>query len=84
MVDERALDEENDKVRRLRRLTDLTCVLLARAPMTLPESARLVAHVREEAVRLFPGKESVFDLVLAPRFRRIIAERFVVPGGKTP
>jgi hypothetical protein len=33
------------------------------------------------ALLLFPEKEDVYELIYAPRFRRIIAERFVIPGG---
>jgi hypothetical protein len=33
-----------------------------------------VALAREHALSLFPGKGDVFDLVLAPRFARILDE----------
>jgi hypothetical protein len=33
-----------------------------------------VAFVRERALELFPGREDVFRLVLAPRFARILDE----------
>jgi hypothetical protein len=32
------------------------------------------------ALSLFPDKEHVYELIYAPRFRRIISERFVSPG----
>jgi hypothetical protein len=38
----------------------------------------MVAAVRHAAVRLFPGKESVFDLIYLPRFRRLLADRYPV------
>jgi hypothetical protein len=40
----------------------------------------MVAAVRHTAVRLFPGKESVFDLIYLPRFRRLLAARYPAVG----
>lgn len=48
--------------------------------LTLKEAFDLLAGAKKAASMLFPGKEHVFDLVYAPRLRRIINERFVVPG----
>jgi hypothetical protein len=41
-----------------------------------------VAGVRRRSLALFPDKAHVFDLVLAPRFRRIIDE--VLPPAPEP
>jgi len=38
-----------------------------------------VAATRRRALELFPGKEDTFDLILAPRFARLIRE-FAVPS----
>jgi len=38
-----------------------------------------VAATRRRALELFPGKEDTFDLILAPRFARLIRE-FVGPA----
>ena len=53
---------------------DLACAVLRQEPMSREEAEALVAGVRRRALELFPGKAHVFDLVLAPRFRRIIDE----------
>jgi len=37
-------------------------------------------QTKNAALVLFPGKESVYDLIYMPRFRRIIEERFTIPG----
>ena len=37
---------------------------------------------RGQALELFPGRSDVFDLVLAPRFRRILDEFCPRPGGR--
>ena len=74
--------EEEKKMRRLRFIVDLTQSILMQADLTLREAFDLLKDTRKAALILFPGKGDVFDLVYAPRFRRIIAERFVIPGGR--
>lgn len=69
-----ALSEERRRARELRTSVDLACAVLWQAPMSREEADALVAGVRRRALELFPGKAHVFDLVLAPRFRRIIDE----------
>jgi hypothetical protein len=44
--------------------------------MTLTEAIDAVEELREVSGRMFPGKQSVFDLVIAPRMERVIRERF--------
>jgi hypothetical protein len=89
--DPAAVAEEGRRVRELRACADLTCAILRQGRLSREEADALVAATRRRAVALFPGKEDVFDLVLAPRFRRIIDEtrpasarvlRF--PGGRRP
>lgn len=68
--------EENRKIRRLRIMADLTMSLIIQTDMTHEEASAHAASVRELAIRLFPGKGEVYDLIYAPRFRRLIAERY--------
>jgi len=68
--------DENRRVRLLRFLTDLTFQRLCVERMTLPEARDAVEELRTAAERIFPGKQSVFDLVIAPRMERVIRERF--------
>lgn len=72
----RAVADELLRARQLRATVDLACAVLAQQPMTRAEAERLVAATRERALELFPGKADVFDLVLAPRFARLVEERF--------
>ena len=44
--------------------------------MTLDESYRVIAELKQVSEALFPGKAEVFDLVIAPRLKRVINERF--------
>jgi hypothetical protein len=73
---EAEIKEENKRIRHLRRLVDFSLALIAQSPMSLDEAHRVVHAVREQALRLFPGKEETFELLYTPRFRRLIAEKF--------
>jgi hypothetical protein len=68
--------EENRRIRLLRFLTDLTFQRLCIEQMTLAEAREAIEDLRGAAERIFPGKQSVFDLVIAPRMERVIMERF--------
>jgi len=75
-------DVEGDERRRLRMLrmvVDLTTSVLVQGRMTRPEAEALVAAARRRALELFPDKASTFDLILAPRFARLLNE-FAVPA----
>jgi len=73
-----ALQQENLKIRRLRVIVDLVSTLLRQTEMSLPEAVRLVQAVRTQALQLFPGKETTYDLLYAPRFARILREKYRV------
>jgi hypothetical protein len=73
---EAALADERRRVRELRAVVDLTTSVLRQAPLTRKEAVRLADASRKRALELFPDKGSTFDLVIAPRLRRIIDERF--------
>jgi hypothetical protein len=74
MVDPAAIAEEQARADRLRRTVDVACAVLRQGQLSREEAEELVAATRRRALALFPGKEDVFDLVLAPRFRRIMEE----------
>lgn len=69
-----ALAEEARRARRLRVVVDLATELLRQGQVSRKEAEAVVAAVRQQALTLFPGKESTFDLVLAPRFARLVDE----------
>ena len=68
--------EEERRIRHLRHLVDFSMALIAQSRLTLLEAQLIVQAVREQACRLFPGKEKTFELIYTPRFRRLISERF--------
>ena len=69
-----AVAEERRRLRRLRTLVDLTANLIAQTRPTRMEAEALVRRTRERALALFPDKGGTFDLILAPRFARLIDE----------
>lgn len=77
-----ALREEEKKMRMLRFVVDMNqAVLMQQSDLTLREAFDILKNTKKAVLSLFPDKETVFDLVYSPRFRRIIRERFVIPGG---
>lgn len=81
--DAEAIAEEQRRQDRLRRVVDVTCALLRQPRMTQDEAVEMVAVARRQALGLFPDGAPVFDLVLAPRFQRILDERWP-PGPPAP
>lgn len=73
-----AVKAENLKIRRLRVIVDLATSLLRQSDMPLTDAVRLVRAVRTQALALFPGKERTYDLIYAPRFARILREKYRV------
>jgi hypothetical protein len=71
---------EEKNMRRLRLVVDLAQAVLMQSDLTLQESLDLMENTKKAALSLFPDKEAVYDLVYTPRFRRIIEERFTIPG----
>lgn len=71
-----AMREENRNLRFLRFLVDLALMEIRAGSFTLEEAEKVVENVRSQALQLFPGKETAFDWIYRPRFRRAITETF--------
>lgn len=71
---QRALEEENRKIRHLRLVIDLTTAQLYSGTLSLPEMIALVSRTRAFVLSLFPDKEETYNLIYKPRFDRIINE----------
>jgi hypothetical protein len=69
-----AIEEEQRRYRRLQFLMDLTLSTIAQTPMTYDEAVELVHSARNAAIKLFPGREDVFEMIYMSRFRRLIRE----------
>jgi hypothetical protein len=69
--------EENRKLRWLRVQSDLLkAVLYQDRALGLSDARRLVYDFRRLVLEVFPGEEHTFDLLLLPRFERVIRERW--------
>ena len=71
------IQEEKNKIHRLRVLVDLTTsILYQETSLTLEEARQLVRNTESTVLTMFPDKQRTFDLVLMPRFERILHERW--------
>lgn len=68
------LANEERRVRYLARLADIVSAFISQGNLSVVESCRLMQIAREEAIRLFPDKVAVYDLVYHPRFSRLVAQ----------
>ena len=74
-----SIEEEKKKIRRLRFLVDLTIsVLYQDADLTLQEARRMVEGAEKAILNMFPDKQLTFNIVLLPRFERVLHERWGV------
>lgn len=76
------LMEEETNMRRLRFIVDLAqAILMQQTDLTLREAFDVMRDTKKAALNMFPDKESVYELIYTPKFRKIIFDRFVIPGG---
>jgi hypothetical protein len=71
-----AIREENRKLRYLRFMVNLALQEIRSGSFTLPQAAQVVQNLRSQALMLFPGKATAFDLIYRPRLQRAITETF--------
>ena len=71
-----AIREENRNLRYLRFLVDLALAEIRAGTFTLEQAEQVVENLRSQALGLFPGKETAFDIIYRPRFQRAITETF--------
>jgi len=75
---EAEIREENRKVRRLQIVVGLVMQTIRQSDMPVEEASELIAQTRAFALKLFPDKELVYDLIYQPRFQRLVAEKYRV------
>ncbi len=71
-----AITDENKKVRRLRFIVDFALQYIRTQQISHDEAIGVIEGVKKHALRLFPDKEDAFDLIYAPRFKRLLNEKF--------
>ncbi len=67
-------DEEEKKIRLLRKLVDKAAGALTDAPLSEREACQIIEETRRGVLALFPDKEGEFELIYRPRFRRLLEE----------
>ena len=72
----RAVENENRKIKQLRFCADLTYAVIAQGALTPDEAYIMIESLKKVALTLFPGKEKTFDLIYLPRFKRLLVEKF--------
>jgi hypothetical protein len=78
LASEAEILEESHRVRRLQLVVDLVTSVLCQSDVPVEEAAALVANTRRYALSLFPDKGPTYDLIYAPRFRRLMWEKYRV------
>lgn len=68
--------EEEKKLRRLRFIVDFALNFISTQNITHDEAIKIVEGVKNHAIKLFPGKEEAFDIIYAPRFKRVLNQKF--------
>lgn len=70
------IKQEDKNLRYLKRVIDLNMAVIAQTRIPIEEAHKIVASVKEFAVRLFPEKGDVFDMLYGARFKRLINEKY--------
>jgi len=79
MPTQEELKIEDKKIRNLNRMVEFTFSLIASDhEMTLQEASGHIAGLKGFALNLFPDKGEVFDLVYAPKLKRLLVEKFML------
>jgi len=60
----------------------VTAYWLEQGTFSHEEALSIIEHARGEILKLCPGKDEVFELVIRPRFLRILSERALAEWGR--
>ena len=74
--------DEQLRMGRLKRVVDITTYWLERGSFSHEEALSIIEHARAEILKLCPGKEEVFELVIRPRLLRVLQERTLAEWGR--
>jgi hypothetical protein len=70
------IEEEEKKLRRLRFIVDFSLKYIETQSLSHDEALKIIEGVRKHTLKLFPGKEEAFDIIYAPRFKRLLNAKF--------
>ena len=82
MATRQEIIEEQISMIRLRLLVDLTTYRLRDASLSRQEALALIERTHAHILSLFPDKDGVFELVLRPRFLRILNQQALAEWGR--
>ncbi len=68
------IEDDQRRARRVRQIVDFTCAMIAQGHLPRHDAEALVTAARARILELFPGREQTYEIVCAPRFRRILEE----------
>jgi len=81
-MNQSAITDEQLRMGRLKRVVDVTVYWLEQGSFNHDEALSIIEHARGEILKLCPGKDEVFELVIRPRFLRILNERALSEWGR--
>ena len=67
-------EDETRRLRHARLIVDLASSLIMQGRLRRSEAEALVGMARRKVLDLFPGGGETFEIVYAPRFRRLVDE----------
>jgi hypothetical protein len=73
-ITEEQLADEAMRARKVRQIVDISTNLIMQSNLTRREAEAIVRAAREWILALFPDGEQTYEIVYAPRFRRLIDE----------
>jgi hypothetical protein len=76
------LADEARRAQKVRQVVDIATNLIMQSSMTRRDAESLVAVVRERILVLFPDGHETYELIYAPRFRRLLDEFAPAPSGR--
>ena len=82
MASREQLADEARRAQKVRQVVDIATNLIMQSSMTRRDAESLVAAVRERVLALFPDGEETYELIYAPRFRRLLDEFAPAPSGR--
>lgn len=68
------LADEARRALKVRHVVDISTNLIMQGRMSREEADDLVRFAREQILTLFPDGEQAYEIIYAPRFRRLIDE----------
>ncbi len=68
------IEDERRRARQVRLIVDFTCAMIAQSRPRRRDAEQIVLAARSRILALFPGRDETYDIVCAPRFRRILDE----------